>query len=43
MVFEMFLGAIAPYPFLRDWKYVEYVVSYDVTVEYEVNDILLYA
>ena len=32
MLFEMVLGAIAPYPFLNDTKYVEYVVSYDVTV-----------
>jgi hypothetical protein len=42
MLFEMIMGSIAPYPFLDKWRYVEYVVGYDVTIEYEVNDILLY-
>ena len=42
MVLEMIVGAVAPYPFLEDLKYTEYVKAYDVTINYEINDILLY-
>lgn len=42
MIAEMFLNIIAPMPFLNGKKYEEYVEAYDVTVIYEINDILLF-
>lgn len=42
MAFEMVINVIAPNPFMDGIKYQEYVKGYDTTVEYEVNDILLF-
>ena len=44
MAVEIFLNIIAPYPFLYDIKYSEYVAmsTWSVTVEYDVNDLLLF-
>lgn len=42
MIAEMFLNIIAPMPFFNGKKYEEYVEAYDVTVIYEINDILLF-
>ena len=42
MVFEMAVNAVAPNPLFDGWKYQEYVKGFDTTVEYEVNDILLF-
>lgn len=40
--FEICLCVIAPYPFLDGLKYRENVLAYETSIEYEVNDILLY-
>ena len=42
MIFEICLGAIAPYPFLDGIKYREINSAYDVELLYEVNDIMLF-
>lgn len=42
MVFEMVINVVAPNPFFDGMKYQEYVKAFDTTVEYEVNDILLF-
>ena len=38
----MFLNILAPLPFLKGIKYTEYVEAWDVTIVYEINDILLF-
>ena len=42
MAFEMLINAIAPYPFFEGIKYTEYVEAYDTTIQYEINDIMLF-
>lgn len=42
MVFEMTINLIAPYSFFDGLKYVEQVTAYEVEIEYEINDILLF-
>lgn len=42
MMIEILINIIAPYPFLNGIKYTEYVQAYDTTIQYEVNDILLF-
>ena len=42
MVVEMVINAIAPSPFLDGVKYKEFVADYDIEIQYEVNDLLLY-
>ena len=41
MTFEILLILVAPYPFLQDVTYTEFVDQYHVDIRYEVNDILL--
>lgn len=42
MFAEMLLNMLAPLPFFKGIKYQEYVEAWDVTVIYEINDILLF-
>ena len=42
MVWEIIVCAISPQPFLNGLRYTEEVVDWDTTVEYEINDILLW-
>lgn len=37
----MILQLVGPYSFLRGYKYIEQVEAYNVTIEYEVNELLL--
>ena len=39
---EVILQLVAPYNFLSGYKYVENVEAYDVTIEYEINELLLF-
>lgn len=41
MVIEQFIALIAPYPFLQNLRYVEYNPNYDVTISYDMNQIML--
>lgn len=41
LLLEMVLQLIAPYSFLQGYKYVEYVEAFNVTIRYEINEILL--
>lgn len=41
MIFEMLLMLLAPYPFMQDIEYTEYVDAYDTYINYQLNDILL--
>jgi hypothetical protein len=41
MFFEMLIMLIAPYPYLQDVFYIEYIDAYDLYIHYKVNDILL--
>ena len=43
LMLEMCLSVIAPYPFFDGLKYRESVDAFETSVEYEINDILLYA
>lgn len=42
LVVEILINVIAPYHLLDGIKYVEYVKAYDYTIEYEVNDLMLF-
>jgi len=42
LIFEILINIIAPYPFLDNLKYREYVAEFDFNVQYEINDILLF-
>jgi len=42
MVFEMVICMVAPYPFLHDKLYVEYVEAYDTKITYQINDLMLF-
>lgn len=39
---EIFVNIIAPYPYLDSIKYKEYNEEFKATVEYNVNDVLLF-
>ena len=41
MLFELIINAICPYPFLKGIKYKEYVLEFDLDIEYEINSLLL--
>ena len=41
MLIEIILQLVAPYNFLRGYKYIEKVEAYGVTIEYELNELLL--
>ena len=42
IVVELIINAVSPMPFLNGIKYTEYVLAFDTTIQYEVNDILLF-
>ena len=42
IVLEVLINVIAPLPFFDGLLYTEYVDAYDVTIKYELNDILLF-
>lgn len=41
MLFEQILCLLAPYPFLKGIKYVEVNTNWNVTISYEINQILM--
>lgn len=41
MLTEMVLQLVAPYSFLEGIKYIEYVEAFDITIYYELNELLL--
>lgn len=43
MTFEIILMLLAPYPHLQEFTYTEYVQTYDVYINYRINDMLLCA
>lgn len=42
MAFELLLNLISPFPFLKDVKYVEKNLDFDIEIKYEFNDVLLW-
>ena len=43
LIMEISFCVVAPYPFFDGLKYRESVDAFETSVEYEINDILLYA
>jgi len=43
LALEIVVSVIAPYPFFDGLMYEEYVEAYDIYIEYEINDLLLFA
>lgn len=41
LLFEFFLNIVSPQGFLQNMRYVEYVEAFDVSIHYEVNELLL--
>lgn len=41
LAIEMALLLVSPYRFLTGLRYVEFVEAFDVTIEYEINEVLL--
>jgi hypothetical protein len=42
IVIELLVNVVAPMPMFNGMKYTEYNVAFDATIQYEVNDILLF-
>ena len=42
MIFEICIGAIAPYPFLDGIYYIEEIPTWDAVISYEINDLMLF-